>query len=269
MSFLSASQKSFIASMSDESDFGDKVPIVSGRTSILNDNLRLAIENLSTTESDSDDFTVAGAIHQSRRLVDNKFYQPYKTTSEFAEDIQFRHVVAYFINFVPYELRESIENMVTKWQNLYKAVIMKLRKRGDLLCVMEIVNFVMKIVASIIHGLYLLSFTWQLLITGIQTGILYSDNFWGWLLDDRTSYIESSHTTVVNKPSSEEKLSFRSVSKASSKVSSKSSAFKWNVDSAPSLSRRSTTPEFKFLEQKISSSSSSSWDVFLVICLVF
>ena len=161
---------------------------------------------------------------------------------------------------------------------------MKLRKRGDLLCVMEIVNFVMKIVTSIIHGLYLLSFTWQLLITGIQTGILYSDNFWGWLLDDRTSYIESrlvffywkpklmrfkSHTTVINKPSSEEKLSFRSVSKASSKVSSKSSAFKWNVDSAPSLSRRSTTPEFKFLEQKISSSSSSSWDVFLVICLVF
>lgn len=258
MSFLSASQKSFIASMSDESDFGDKVPIVSGRTSILNDNLRLAIENLSTTESDSDDFTAAGAIHQTRRLMDNKFYKPYKTTSEFAEDIQFRHVVAYFINLVPYELRESIEKIVTKWQNLYKAGVMKLRKRGELLCLMEVVNFVMKIVAFIINGLYLMSFTWQLLITGIQTGILYSDTFWGWLLEDRISYVESSQTTVANKSSSEEKLSFRSVSRASSKASSKSSAFKWNVDSAPSVSRRSTTPEFKFLEQKMSSSSSSS-----------
>ena len=46
----------------------------------MNDNLRQAIENLSTTESDSDDFTFARALYRGQRLMEphREFGQPYK-----------------------------------------------------------------------------------------------------------------------------------------------------------------------------------------------
>ena len=38
-----------------------------------------------------------------------------KSTTEFAKDIEFRDVIAYFIKLIPIEVREPIGKIITKW----------------------------------------------------------------------------------------------------------------------------------------------------------
>ena len=62
---------------------------------------------------------------------------------------------------------------------------MRMRKSTLLTRVLLLINLSRGMATLVYHCLYLMSFSWQFILTSLQSAVLYSDAFWTSLLNDR------------------------------------------------------------------------------------
>ena len=69
---------------------------------------------------------------------------------------------------------------------------MVMRARGSVFFqkMTDAFNIFIGIISLLFHCIYLISFTWQFILTSLHSFVLYSDHFWTWLLNDRKTQKE-------------------------------------------------------------------------------
>jgi len=166
------------------------IPYVSGAPrasfmdTILNPMLNTAIDNLSDSDSDMEEYSLEKGYERTLIMLKPKerLIGPH-TEKELAELIQLRHVTRWLINLIP----EAFQTPFKKVRTIYSALVMRMRGSRAFQKTTLIFNLTVGVLSLIFHCLYLVSFSWQFILTSLHSFVLYSDNFWSWLLDDRKS----------------------------------------------------------------------------------
>jgi len=159
-------------------------PRASFMNSVLNPMLNDAIDNLSDSDTEMDEYSLEKAYERTLTMLKPKerMIRPH-TEQELAELIQFRHVTRWLINFIPEVFRTPFRKTRTK----YSALVMRMRGSPAFKKATLIFNLTVGVFSLIVHCLYLITFSWQFILTSLHAFVLYSDNFWTWLLNDRKS----------------------------------------------------------------------------------
>jgi hypothetical protein len=249
MSFLTRAQKVFIEAMSDDSDtdvphVSAHVPLASGRSTLLSKEQTDAIKNLSD-DSEFEEYTIQKALERTHRLLDarHKLY----TRDEFANEMKFSDVMTYIMAKMPWWFRVSFDTIITSLYSKYVDFIHSSRRGAWISRLRWATNWLIIIFSYIAHALYLLSFTWQILLHSMHTTLLYSDHFWNWLLNDRviphtteSQIVGSWDTPSVYDELDSKKTSKSAVNATSFKVVKSSSSSNGSLKS-PSLSKSSSS----------------------------
>jgi len=169
----------------DVSGFGGARP--SFMNSILNPMLNTAIDNLSDSDSDLDDYTMDKGYERAIHMLKPKerLIKPH-TETELAELIQFRDITKWIIMQMPARITRPLKRARTMWS----AVVMRARGGELFKKLTAAFNIFIGIISLLFHCIYLISFTWQFILTSMHSFVLYSDNFWTWLLNDRKTQKE-------------------------------------------------------------------------------
>jgi len=149
---------------------------------ILNPMLNTAIDNLSDSDSDMEEYSLEKGYERTLIMLKPKerLIAPH-TEKDLAELIQLRHVTRWLINLIP----ETFQTPFKKARTLHSAMVMRMRGSPAFTKATLIFNLSIGVFSLIFHCLYLISFSWQFILTSLHSLVLYSDNFWTWLLDDR------------------------------------------------------------------------------------
>ena len=123
MSFLTRAQKVFIDEMSDDSEtevphvsaHAPDVPLASGQSTFLNNELTDAIKNLSDDTEYEEIYTMQKALERTQKLLDPR-HQLY-TRDEFADEMKFSVVMRFFMAKTPWWFHETFDTLIN---NLHK-----------------------------------------------------------------------------------------------------------------------------------------------------
>jgi len=174
--------------MSDSVTFD--IPHVSGAprasfmNSILNPMMNAAIDSLSDSDSEMDEYSLEKGYERTLIMLKPKerLIRPH-TEKELAELIQLRDVTRWLINMIP----ETFQTPFKKARTIYAALVMRMRGSPAFQKTTLVFNLSVGVISLIFHCMYLISFSWQFALSSLHSFLLYSDNFWSWLLDDRKS----------------------------------------------------------------------------------
>ena len=157
-------------------------PRASFMDTILNPMLNTAIDNLSDSDSDMEEYTFEKGYERTLVMLKPKerLIAPH-TEKELAELIQLRHVTRWMVNLLP----EFVQLPFKKCRTMYAATVMRMRGSRAFAKTTLIFNLTIGVLSLFFHCLYLTSFSWQFILTSLHSAVLYSDNFWTWLLNDR------------------------------------------------------------------------------------
>jgi len=164
--------------------YASGAPRASFMDTILNPMLSTAIDNLSDSDSDMEEYSLEKGYERTLIMLKPKerLIGPH-TEKELAELIQFRDVTRWLINLIPEGFRIPFKKCRTMWS----ALVMRTRGSPAFQKTTLIFNLTVGVLSLIFHCLYLISFSWQFILTSLHSFVLYSDNFWSWLLNDRKS----------------------------------------------------------------------------------
>jgi len=208
--YVSLRRKKFLPKSQSNFDKRPKVPMVSAKTKvsehILNVKMDKEIDSLSSESDSEEEYTIEKGVRRTVKMLKPGYQLIDPMTNEdFVRKIQFRDVTAYFVDLMP----DSLKLVARSIRSVYSKVLWKSRKSGLISLCTTVCNMTSGVFAIVFHLVYLCSFAWQIIVNFIQVTVVYSDNFWTSVLNDRLSpkeqidqFEEQSKSSVSNSDQS-------------------------------------------------------------------